>query len=49
MNRHVVPSIVEAGTMLAAVMLFAVAGSAKAQDNPKGEIAGNYTYIHSER
>jgi opacity protein-like surface antigen len=28
------------------MLLFAVAGSARAQDNPKGEIAGNYTYIH---
>jgi opacity protein-like surface antigen len=27
------------------VLLFAVAGSAVAQDEPKGEVAGNYTYI----
>jgi opacity protein-like surface antigen len=32
--------------LMAGMLLFAVAGSARAQDNPKGEIAGNYTYIH---
>jgi opacity protein-like surface antigen len=32
--------------LLAGMLLFAFARSAKAQDNPKGEVAGNYTYIH---
>lgn len=27
-------------------VFLAVAGSVKAQDNPRVEIAGNYTYIH---
>jgi opacity protein-like surface antigen len=32
--------------LMAGMLLFALTGSARAQDNPKGEIAGNYTYIH---
>src|SRR5258706_12317005 len=31
--------------LMAGALLFAVAGSAMAQDYPKGEVAGNYTYI----
>ncbi len=31
--------------LMVGVLFFAVAGSAVAQDYPKGEVAGNYTYI----
>jgi len=31
--------------LMVGVLSFAVAGSAMAQDYPKGEVAGNYTYI----
>ena len=31
--------------LMVGVLFFAVAGSAMAQDYPKGEVAGNYTYI----
>jgi len=31
--------------LMVGVLLFAVAGSAVAQDYPQGEVAGNYTYI----
>jgi opacity protein-like surface antigen len=31
--------------LMVGALLFAVAGSAMAQDYPKGEVAGNYTYI----
>lgn len=31
--------------LMAGVLFFAVAGSAVAQDYPKGEVAGNYTYV----
>ena len=32
--------------LMVGVLFFAVAGSAVAQDYPKGEVAGNYTYVH---
>ena len=31
--------------LMVGALLFAVAGSAMAQDYPKGEVAGNYTYV----
>ena len=31
--------------LMVGVLFFAVAGSAVAQDYPKGEVAGNYTYV----
>jgi len=31
--------------LMVGFLLFAVAGSAMAQDYPKGEVGGNYTYI----
>src|SRR5260370_12562901 len=33
------------GLLMVGVLFFAVAGSAMAQDYPKGEVGGNYTYI----
>src|SRR6267378_3370028 len=32
--------------LMVGVLFFAVAGSAVAQDYPKGEVAGNYSYLH---